>query len=159
MKSLALAALLGAAAFALPMTAPTQAMAQAAAGSVPNTFDNSAAAQTAPTPAPRPAAAARPVNANAAATIRTIISGMKSNALDFDLFTEELAGKIREQQAQIFPILQGFGAVQAVDFVRSQEGADLFIVTFATAETQWVIGFDDAGKVDALLFRPVPEGE
>ncbi|MDQ8029357.1 MAG: hypothetical protein REJ23_11565 [Brevundimonas sp.] len=157
MKSPVFAVVLGAAALALPMTAPTQAMAQAAAGTVPNTFDNAAPQQAAP--APQPAAAARPANANAAATIRTIISGMKSNSLDFSLFTDELAGKIREQQAQIFPILQGFGEVQAVDFVRSQEGADLFIVTFAAAQTQWVIGFDDAGKVDALLFRPVPEGE
>ena len=47
----------------------------------------------------------------------------------------------------------GVGAVQAVDFVGSQDGADLFAVTFANAATQWVIGFQD-GKVAALLFRP-----
>jgi hypothetical protein len=155
MKSPVFAVVLGAAALALPMTAPTQAMAQAAAGTVPNTFDNSAARQA----APAPAAPAQPVRAEAEATIRTIISGMTSNTLDFSLFTEDLAGKIREQQAQITPILQGFGALQTIDFVGSQDDADLFNVKFASADTQWVIAFNEDDKVAALLFRPAPEGE
>lgn len=148
MKSTVLAAVLGLAALALPLTA----QAQTAAGTVPNTFDNGAAPRVV-TPAPVPSAPARPANQNAQSTLSTIISGARSNTLDYSLFTPDLANKIREQQAQLFPIIQGFGAVQAIDFVGSQDGADLFAVTFATAETQWVIGFE-GDKVAALLFRP-----
>ena len=36
----------------------------------------------------------------------------------------------------------------------SQDGADLFAVTFSNAATQWVIGFNETDKVAALLFRP-----
>jgi anthranilate synthase component 2 len=52
------------------------------------------------------------------------------------------------------PLIVGFGPVLAVDFVGNQNGADLFAVIFANAATEWVIGFNEAGKVAALLFRP-----
>ncbi|WP_291836419.1 hypothetical protein [Brevundimonas sp.] len=143
MKLLVLAALIG--------LSPVAAQAQVAAGSVPNTFDGSA--QTpARAPAPIPPVTA-PANPKAEETLRAIIAGAQSGAIDYALMTDDLASKVREQEAQVLPLIRGFGAVQAVDFVGSQEGADLFAVTFANAATQWVIGFQD-GKVAALLFRP-----
>ena len=51
-------------------------------------------------------------------------------------------------------MIDGFGALVAVDFVSSRERNDLFSVTFANAATEWVIGVNDDGKVAALLFRP-----
>lgn len=144
MKLLVLAALIG--------LSPAAAHAQVAAGSVPNTFDGSAAPAPARTPVPPVTA---PANPKAEETLRTIIAGAQAGAIDYSLMTDDLASKVREQETQVLPLIRGFGAVQAVDFVGSQDGADLFAVVFANAATQWVIGFQD-GKVAALLFRPAP---
>jgi len=145
MKLLVLAALIG--------LSPVAAQAQVAAGSVPNTFDRSAQTPArAPTPTPIPPVTA-PANPKAEETLRAIIASAQAGAIDYSLMTDDLGSKVREQEAQVLPLIRGFGAVQAVDFVGSQDGADLFAVTFANAATQWVIGFQD-GKVAALLFRP-----
>lgn len=145
MKLLVLAALSG---LAAPLLLSGAAQAQVAAGSVPNTFERPAA----PAPAAVPPVAA-PVNARSEETLRTLIAGAQSGSIDYALMTPDLASKVREQEAQLTPLIRGFGAVQAVDFIGSQNGADLFVVTFATQATQWVIGFQD-DKVAALLFRP-----
>ncbi|WP_420479668.1 hypothetical protein [Brevundimonas sp. FT23028] len=147
MKSLFAAAVLGLAALVLPAAA----QAQVAAGSVPDPF-GAPAAQT-PAPAPAPAAEITPANAASEEVLRTIISDARSGTLNYDLFTQDLGEKVRAQEAQLLPLIRGFGQVQAVDFVGSQNGADLFVVTFANAQTQWVIGFE-GDKVAALLFRP-----
>ena len=129
---------------------PSAAHAQVAAGSVPDPFARDGGAATAPAaPAVR-----EPLNAAAEATLRTIIASTQAGAMDYSVMTEDLASKVREQEAQVTPLIQGFGALQSVEFVGSENGADLFAVTFAEAATQWIIGFNDDGKVAALLFRP-----
>lgn len=158
MKSLLLAAAL--------VLAPVAAQAQVAAGAVPNTFDRpaqssaqSSAQGSAPRTAPRPAPAApatTPINPRAEETLRAIIAGAQSGTIDYSVMTDDLAGKVREQEGQVLPLIRGFGALQAVDFVGAQDGADLYAVVFANAATQWIIGFDESGKVAALLFRPAP---
>ena len=122
---------------------PVSAQAQVAAGAIPNSFDGPAAAapRAAPTAAPpAPAApaippATTPANPRSEEVLREIIAGAQAGTVNYALMTDDLG-------------------VQAVDFVGSQNGADLFAVTFATAATEWVIGFDEADKVAALLFRP-----
>lgn len=143
MKPLLIAAVLAA--------LPAAAEAQVAAGAVPDPFARQGQAAA---PEPAAPAAREPLNAASEETLRAIIAGAQAGAMDYSLMSEDLAGKVREQEAQVTPLIQGFGAVQAIDFVGSQDGADLFAVTFANADTQWIIGFDAAGKVAALLFRP-----
>lgn len=145
------------------VAAPVAAQAQVAAASVPNTFDRPAAQTATPDTTPRrpgPAAvpaATAPANAQSEEVLRTVIADAQAGALNYTLMEAGLATRMREQEAQLLPLIRGFGAVQAVDFVGSREGADLFVVTFASAATQWLIGFDDAGKIDALLFRPAQQ--
>lgn len=156
MKSLLIAAVL--------MLAPAAAHAQVAAGALPNTFDRPVAeapASTpdapgvaAPVPTPDAPGVAEPVDERSEDTLRAIIAGAQAGTLDYALMTDGLAGKVREQEAAITSLLEGFGALQAIDYVGHQDGADLFGVTFANAATQWVIGFNAEGKVAALLFRP-----
>lgn len=144
------------------LLAPSAAFAQVAAATLPNTFDRPAAGAPRPqaaTPAPTAPVVAppqTPANPKAEETLRALISSGQAGAMDYALMTDDLATKVRAQEAQVGPLLKSFGVVQAVDFVGSQNGADLFAVAFATAATQWVIGFDEAGKVAALLFRPAP---
>jgi len=135
---------------------PAAAHAQVAAGALPNTFDDPAARAQAATPAPAPAApmASEPASAQSEDLLRTLIASAQAGAMDYALMTDDLAAKVREQEAAVMPILEGFGALVTVDFVGSQDRNDLFAVTFANAETEWVIGVNDDGKVAALLFRP-----
>ena len=136
---------------------PAGARAQVAAASMPNSFDGPVrvAPVAAPIAAPIAAPVApAPVNPRAEAVLRDIIAGAQAGTIDYAVMTEDLAGKVREQEASIQPLIVGFGPVQAVDFVGSQNGADLFAVIFANAATEWVIGFNEADKVAALLFRP-----
>ena len=138
------------------------AQAQVAAGSVPNTFDRPAPAAPAPARAAAPAAAAQaaaapisttPANARSEEILREIIGAGQAGALPYALMTEDLANRVKAQEATVLPLLRGFGAVQAVDFTGSQSGADMFAVVFANASTEWIIGINETGKVAALLFR------
>lgn len=152
MKPLLIAAVL--------LLVPAAAQAQVAAAAIPNSFDRPATQprQAAPAAAPEaaaaPAMATTPANPKSEEVLREIIAGGQAGALPYALMTDDLAAKVREQEAAVLPVLQGLGAIQALDFVGNREGADLFAVTFATAATQWIIGFDESGKVAALLFRP-----
>jgi len=137
---------------------PAAAQAQVAAGSLPNSFDAPArpASAAAPVQAAPPAApaATTPANPRAEEVLREIIAGAQAGSINYALMTDDLAGKVREQETAIQPLISGFGPVQAVDFLGAQNGADLFAVVFSNAATQWVIGFDETDKVAALLFRP-----
>ena len=136
---------------------PAGAQAQVAAASMPNSFDGPVRVAQVAAPAAAPSAvpaAPAPANPRAEAVLRDIIAGAQAGTIDYAVMTEDLAGKVREQEAAIQPLIAGFGPVQAVDFVGSQNGADLFAVVFANAATEWVIGFNEADKVAALLFRP-----
>lgn len=140
MKSLLIAAAL--------ILAPSAVMAQAAAATLPNTMDSPVA------PAATPPAA--PANPKAEETLRAIISSIQAGQLDYDLMTPGLATKVREQEATVTPLVQGFGALEAVRHVAVENGADLFLATFADQATQWIIGLNAEGKVELLLFRPAP---
>lgn len=152
MKPLLLAA-------AVLLLAPAAAHAQVAAGALPNTFDDPSARARAATPTPAPAApvppmGAEPANAASEDILRTLIASAQAGAMDYSLMTDDLAGKVREQEADVLPVIESFGALVALDFVGSRDRNDLFSATFANAATEWMIGVNDEGKVAALLFRP-----
>ncbi|RZJ02849.1 MAG: hypothetical protein EON89_13745 [Brevundimonas sp.] len=140
---------------------PAAASAQVAAGTMPNTFDRpaEAAPRTAPRPAQGPAQPTRsttPANPASEDALRGFITSVQNDGIDYAIFTTDLAAKVREQAPTITPLIKGFGTVQAVDFVGSEGGTDLYVVTFATAATEWMIGFQD-DKIAALLFRPAQD--
>jgi hypothetical protein len=134
--------------------------AQVAAAAVPNPFDDRAARPAAVAAPVAPQAApvsAEPANEASEETLRAIIAGIQAGELDYDRMTDDLAAKVREQEAVVTPIVQGFGAVVSVAFVGSQSGIDLFTVIFAGAATEWMIGLTPEGEVSALLFRPAEQ--
>lgn len=156
---------------ALGLALPSAAFAQVAAGSVPNPFDRPAGAPapsarpatpapSAPAPAPAPAEATlspTPANAASEETLRTVIASLQAGTPDYSLMTTDLATQMRTREATILPLIKGFGTIQSFDFAGSRNEADVFVVNFASAETEWFIGMDDDGKVAALLFRPAQE--
>ncbi len=147
MKPLLLAA-------ALVLLLPAAAQAQVAAASLPNSFEAPAPAPAARATAPAIPAASAPANPRAEEVLREIIAGAQAGTVNYSLMTDDLAARLRAQEATIRPLIEGFGPVQAVDFVGTQDGADLFAVTFTSVATQWVIAFNETDKVAALLFRP-----
>lgn len=148
------------AAASVALLTPGAALAQVAAGAMPNSFDRpaQAAPQPAPASAPAPALSQTPANAESEDILRGIIAGLQAGTTDYSVMSDDLAEKVREQAPAIKTLMDSLGAVQAVDFAGSQNGADLYVVNFANAQTDWIIGINEAGKVAALLFRPSESG-
>jgi hypothetical protein len=138
---------------------PAQASpAAGAAATLPNTFDRPAQQRAqAPAPAAPAVTPSDPAKVAAAeAALKTTIAAMQAGTPNYDDMTPDLATKVREQAATVTPIVKGFGALLGVTHVATENGAELFLVMFANAPTQWIVGQDAEGKIAALLFRPAP---
>ena len=155
----------GAAVAQSPTGSPAQSTVQPAARStagaaatLPNTFDRPAQAARTPAPAAPPVATpSDPAKVAAAETaLKKTIAAFQSGTPNYADMTPDLAAKVREQAATVTPLVKGFGALMGVTHVATENGAELFLVMFANAPTQWIVGQDDAGKITALLFRPAP---
>ena len=139
------------------LLAPVPAFAQSAsAGAVPNAFDRPAQAPTAPArPAPAASAPAQaPDIARSEEALRAVIASAQGTGFDYSDFTTNLGTQIRQQEAQMAPLIKGFGAVKTVEYVKQEGEAQMFKVTFDNQVTEWLIGFDAEDKIAALLFRP-----
>ena len=139
------------------LLAPVPALAQAAAGAVPNAFDRAAqtaAPQARPAAAPATASAQAPDIARSEEALRAVIAGAQGTGFDYSDFTTGLGTQIRQQEAQVVPLIKGFGAVKTVEYVKQEGEAQMFKVTFDNQVTEWLIGFDAEDKIAALLFRP-----
>ena len=138
------------------LLAPVPAFAQAAAGAVPNAFDRpaqSATPQARPAPAAT-AAAQAPDIARSEEALRAVIAAAQGTGFDYADFTTGLGTQIRQQEAQVIPLIKGFGAIKTVQYVKQEGEAQMFKVTFDNQVTEWLIGFDAEDKIAALLFRP-----
>lgn len=138
------------------LAAPPAALAQsaegpAAAATLPNTFDAPAAARPAPASAAPTSSPA--VVAAAEAMLRKTVAAIQAGEANYADMSPDLAGKVRERAAEITPLIQSFGALQSVSHAGTENGAELFLVTFANQPTQWIIALNQ-GKIVALLFRP-----
>ncbi len=151
MKTL-LIALSASAALALPASAQDGAAANPspAAATLPNAFDGPAGRPVAP-PAETEASAPDP---RAEAALRGVIAAMQAGEPDYDVFSPDLAVKIREMAPQATPLIQQFGAVQSVLHEGKQGRFDLYRVAFENQATEWMIGLNAEDKIVALLFRP-----
>ena len=159
MKSALAAAVLISAALSLPAAAQTAPQTGAAAARLPNTFDQPAAPpRAAPVPAPAAAPeASDPAKVAAAeAMLRTTIAAFQAGTPNYADMTADLAGKVRQQAPSITPIFAQLGALGDIAHVGAEDGAELFMVGFANAPTQWIIAQNEQGKIIALLFRPAP---
>lgn len=136
------------------LLSPAAALAQTgpAAASLPNSFD-----QAAPPVAPAaPAVVQAMADERAEDALRDFIAGAAAGDIDTSNLSDELITAITAQSDQVSALISSYGAVEAVTFTGKRDGADLFSVLFANADTQWVIGFNEAGKIGILLFRPAP---
>lgn len=134
----------------------------AAAATLPNAFapppgDQAPAASSQPATAPTAAPASAPDIVRSETALRQIIAGLKSGELDYTMFSDDLAEKVRPQAGQIGSLLTQFGDVKTITHKGQPDGVDLFRVEFTNQATDWVIGFDNDDQIAALLFRPAQD--
>lgn len=164
LAAVAVLALIAAPALAQTVSTPAPRTTGDAAATLPNTFDNPAAAAAAMRPQTAPAPSAAPPAATAAEigpdvkraedALRAVVAGVQGDSLNYAMFSDNLATRIRGQAATIGPLIKGFGALQDVIYVGQEQGAELFALDFANARTQWIIGFNAEDQIALLLFRP-----
>ena len=94
--------------------------------------------------------------ARAEEALRLQIAALQDGAPAYGEMTQGLADAVRPQADQVTGIIDSLGELQSVQHAGVENGAELFLVIFDAAPTQWIIGLDDDGKVGALLFRPAP---
>ena len=150
---------------------PTGSATGGAAATLPNTFDAPANAPAAAPRAPRTAAPAAPAVSGPVAprdpaeialsetALRTTIAAIQTGAPNYAEMTPGVATRLRGQIPTITPLITGFGALKTIEYVGQEDEAELFVVVFDKAATQWIIARDEAGKIAALLFRPVAAPE
>jgi len=134
------------------------------AGTLPNSFDAPVAAPVRAAPAPMPAdveaaqsAPSSPaVIAATEVALKATIAAGQSGTLNYAEMTDDLATQVRPRAATLTPIIQGFGALKSVEHRGRENGAELFLVTFDKAVTQWIVGLNAQNKIAVLLFRPAP---
>ncbi|MBX9576402.1 MAG: hypothetical protein K2X07_12275 [Caulobacteraceae bacterium] len=121
-----------------------------AAGRIQNTFDGSGRqtavavpARSEPDPRSEPA-------------IRAFIGGLQTGTVDWNAFTPSMVEQMQPGEAAAVEMIGGLGALESVEWFQHRSGMDHYLVRFENADTQWIIGFDDADKIAALLFRPAP---
>lgn len=149
-----------------PSTAPATAPATATDGEVaaarlPNAFDGPPrpVAPFAPVAARATPSAEAPDVARGRETLEAVIADAGDGRLDFSVFSDDVAARLRPVEADLTATIQGFGALQAISHAGHQNGADMFEVRFDTVVTQWVIGFDGDDRIAVLLFREAPPAE
>ena len=143
-------AALGSALLALP------AAAQTAAATLPDAFSRPAAASSATTapPAAAEAEAEAPDIARSEQALRAVITSLQSDAIDYSVFSTDLAEQIHGRAAEFAPRIRQLGAVQTMEYRGQRDGAELFRVVFEKQATDWVIAFDAEDQINALLYRP-----
>lgn len=155
------AALAASAAGAQTTTAPQSTTPQTpvVAATLPNSFDRAQDPQipTASSPNPTAAPASAPDIARAETALREVILALQSGQVDYAVFSDDLAGKLRPQAEQVGALLQQFGALKTMTHKGQPDGVDLFRVEFENQATEWVIGFDNDDQIAALLFRPAED--
>ncbi|HEY2569966.1 MAG TPA: alpha/beta fold hydrolase, partial [Solirubrobacteraceae bacterium] len=101
-------------------------------------------------------AQAAPARATAAA-LRKVITDLQRGAPDAASMEPALYAALQSQGGA--GLLARFGALQGLEFVASQNGADVYRVTFQNGVTLWTIALSPSGRIAGLFFKPVEAPE
>jgi bla regulator protein blaR1 len=91
------------------------------------------------------------------AALRRTIAGILSGQPNYAEMTPELAAVTRQQLPKLEALVQGFGAVQSVEFRGvGQAGWDSYEVKQDGGSTVWRISLDSSGIIDGALVTLAP---
>jgi uncharacterized protein len=101
-------------------------------------------------------AQAEPARATAAA-LRKVITDLQRGTPDAASMEPALYAALQSQGGA--GLLARFGALQGIEFVASQNGADVYRATFQNGVTLWTIALSPSGRIAGLFFKPVDAPE
>ncbi|MCG2626174.1 alpha/beta fold hydrolase [Bradyrhizobium sp. WYCCWR 13023] len=93
------------------------------------------------------------------APLRKIIADLQQGAPDTGSMEPELGSAVQAQAAAIAGLLQSLGRVQQLEFTGTENGTDVYKVTFERGAASWRILMAPTGKIAGLLFKPVAAPE
>jgi pimeloyl-ACP methyl ester carboxylesterase len=88
--------------------------------------------------------------------LRAIIGQLRAGNPDYATLEPQLEQAIRQQMPAVGALLAKLGSLERIEFVATQNGADVYRAIFANGTTIWAINISPAGKIAALSFRPDP---
>src|SRR5262249_39696282 len=88
-----------------------------------------------------------------AAPLRTGITALQRGPPDAASMEPPLSASLQAQGGAA--LLARFGALQRIECVATQGGADVYRVTFDNAVTQWTIRLSPSGRIAGLFFKPI----
>jgi pimeloyl-ACP methyl ester carboxylesterase len=87
--------------------------------------------------------------------LRRMIEGMQRGEPDYSRVNPILAEIMRKQNDGAKRLLGGMGALKSVTFQSvGDRGADVYLVVFEKARTEWRIKLGQDGRIDTLLMKP-----
>jgi pimeloyl-ACP methyl ester carboxylesterase len=88
-----------------------------------------------------------------AAALRKVITDLQRGAPDAASMEPAIYAAL--QNPGIRALIEHFGALQRIDYVATQNGADIYRVTFANGASLWTIAMSPSGHIAGLFFKPV----
>jgi len=88
--------------------------------------------------------------------LRRIIVELETGSVDETRLEPQLLAAIRQQLPNVRMLLGQLGALQRVEVIGSQNGAQIYRVIFTNGPTIWAIALSPNGKIAVLSFRPEP---
>lgn len=97
-------------------------------------------------------AQAEPARESAAA-LRKVITDLQRGAPDPAGMEPAIYAAL--QSPSVAALVARFGALQQIEYVTTQSGADIYRVTFANSAALWTIALSPSGRIAGLFFRPI----
>ena len=97
-------------------------------------------------------AQAEPARASAAA-LRKVITDLQRGTPDAASMEPALYAALQTQG--VAALIARLGALERIEYVTTQSGADIYRVTFANGGSLWTIAVSPAGRIAGLFFRPL----
>lgn len=92
-----------------------------------------------------------------AAALRKVITDLQRGAPDAASMEPALYAAL--QNPGVAAMVARFGALQQIEYVTTQNGADIYRVSFANGASLWTIAVSPAGRIAGLFFKPIDAPE
>jgi hypothetical protein len=85
--------------------------------------------------------------------LRSAIEKIQAGSPNYEEMEPFLRAAVKNQYSAVVPRLQSMGSIKSITFEGSQNGQDIYNVTFANGALVWGIALTPNGKIAALYFN------
>jgi hypothetical protein len=86
--------------------------------------------------------------------LRKTIQDLQQGKPDFESMEPQLQKAVKEQSEHTASIYRHLGALQALKYIGSKDGTDLYRAVYQNAAVTYTIRLSASGKISALLLQP-----